>query len=81
VRLQQLQHAWFIPDAAIAAYRKRRYGHLIDMYGIPKEHMVAAIEQSGGRVLEAVSNTSAGGGWSSFRYCACKARGVGGASA
>ncbi len=64
---------WFVPEGLIGMYRRIRYGHLIDMYGIPREKMVGFLEENGARVLEVQADTSAGGGWTSFRYFVSKA--------
>ncbi len=61
-----------IPEALIRAYRKLRYGHLIDMYGIPRHEVVGLLEASGATVVDVREDTSAGGGWTSFQYCARK---------
>ena len=60
------------PRPFVLAYRKLRYGHLIEMYGIPRDEMVAFLEAGGARVLDVQQDTSAGGGWTSFRYYAVK---------
>jgi len=57
-----------IPEGLIRLCRKLRYGHLIDMHGIPREEMVAFLEGNGGLILDVQQDTSAGGGWTSFRY-------------
>lgn len=61
-----------IPEGVIRLCRRIRYGHLIDMYGIPREEMVAFLVGSGARVLDVQADTSAGGGWMSYRYWATK---------
>jgi ubiquinone/menaquinone biosynthesis C-methylase UbiE len=63
---------WLIPEPVIRAYRKLRYRHLIEMYGIARGEMVAFLEENGARVLDVQQDTSAGGGWTSFRYFALK---------
>jgi len=60
------------PEALLRAYRKLRYGHLIEMHGIPRDEMVAFLKENGARVLDVQQDTSAGGGWTSFRYYAVK---------
>lgn len=65
---------WLIPEALITAYRKLRYGHLIDMYGMPREEVERTVEEGAGKVVDVVEDTSAGGGWTSFRYCVQKTR-------
>jgi SAM-dependent methyltransferase len=60
------------PAPLIAASRKLRYGHLIDMHGIPRERVARLLEENGVTVLDIQEDTSAGGGWTSFRYCATK---------
>jgi ubiquinone/menaquinone biosynthesis C-methylase UbiE len=47
-----------VPEALIYGYRKLRYGHLIEMYGMPREEAERTIEE--------------GGGWTSHRYCVTK---------
>jgi SAM-dependent methyltransferase len=61
-----------VPAGLIRCYRRLRYGHLIDMHGIPRNRIVALLSESGARVLDVQEDTSAGGGWTSFRYCATK---------
>ena len=60
------------PDPLLRAYRSLRYGHLIDMHGIPREEVVGVVEECGGAVVDVLEDTSAGGGWTSFLYCARK---------
>jgi ubiquinone/menaquinone biosynthesis C-methylase UbiE len=62
-----------IPEALIKLYRKARYRHLIDMHGMKREEVVRVLEENGAEVLDVRPDTSAGGGWTSFRYCATKA--------
>ncbi len=47
---------------------------LIDMHALPREQVVAAIEQSGGRILQVQEYNSAGPEWLSFRYWVTKSR-------
>jgi len=61
-----------LPHSLILAYHKLRYGHPIEMYGIPREKMVAFLQDNGARVLDVREDTSAGAGWTSFRYSALK---------
>jgi len=61
-----------IPEGVIRLCRRIRYGHLIDMYGIPREQMVEFLEGNGALVLDVQADTSAGGGWTSHRYWATK---------
>jgi hypothetical protein len=42
----------------------------IDMCGMPREEVIALLEESGATVLEVEEDTGAGSGWTSFRYCA-----------
>jgi len=70
-RVQQCRRAirWFIPEWCIRTYRKLRYGHLIEMNGIPRDEVVSLVEANGGVALDITQDTSAGGGWTSYRYC------------
>jgi SAM-dependent methyltransferase len=61
-----------IPDRLMTAGRKLRYGHLIDMYGTKREDVLRFLDDNGARVVDVREDTSAGGGWTSFRYCAAK---------
>lgn len=60
------------PGAVLDAYRKRRYGHSIGMYGMPRAEVQRVVAQAGGRMLDVVEDTSGGGGWTSYRYSARK---------
>ncbi len=60
------------PEPVLRAYRMLRDGHLIDMYGIPRHEVVGVVEEKGGRVVDVVADSSAGGRWTSFRYCVCR---------
>jgi ubiquinone/menaquinone biosynthesis C-methylase UbiE len=61
-----------VPERLILLYRKLRYGHLIDMYGMRPDQVRTLVEGNGGEIVDIVQDTSAGGGWTSFRYCVRK---------
>ena len=44
----------------------------IDMFGTPRATVEAIVRQAGGAVLDVITDTSAGNGWTGFRYC-CRA--------
>ena len=60
------------PAPLLQAYRRLRQGHAIDMYGIPREEVVELLEANGATVVDVAEDPSAGGGWTSFLYCARK---------
>jgi len=62
-----------IPEGCIRMYRKARYGHLMDMYGLKREEVIGLLEANAAVVVDVVEDTSAGGGWTSFQYCARRA--------
>jgi hypothetical protein len=61
-----------LPYPVVRAYRALRDGHAIEMHGVPREDLVALLARHGAAVLDAREDTSAGGGWTSFLYCAAK---------
>ena len=60
------------PSPLVRLYRRVRHGHPIDMYGLPREEVESLLRESGVIVVDAVEDSSAGGGWTSFRYCVRK---------
>ena len=60
------------PASLLRACRRLRQGHAIDMYGIPREEVVALLEANGATVVDVAEEPSAGASWTSFRYCARK---------
>jgi SAM-dependent methyltransferase len=60
---------WLVPEPLILLYRRLRYGHLIDMYGISPSEVLEVVQRNGGEVVDVVQDSSAGRGWTSFRYC------------
>jgi SAM-dependent methyltransferase len=54
------------------AYRKLRCGHLIDMYGIPRQEVTALLSENGASLVLVLPDTSAGREWTSFHYFAQK---------
>jgi SAM-dependent methyltransferase len=49
-----------------------RYRHRVDTYAVPRNKVVALLADGGARILDVQEDAAAGGGWTSFRYCATR---------
>lgn len=62
---------WTVPPAP-GSSQDENMETLIDMHALPRQQVVAAVEQAGGRILLVQEYNSAGPEWLSFRYWATK---------
>lgn len=53
-------------------YHRLKHRHAIEMHGLPRAEVERLLQAAGLRVVDVVDETSAGSGWTSYRYCALK---------
>jgi SAM-dependent methyltransferase len=62
------------PGPLLSAYRRVRWGRgtNTEMWGTPKEDVIALLEEEGATILDVRVDTSAGEHWAGFRYAVMK---------
>lgn len=62
--------AYRVPNPLMNQYRKRRYGNrgVMELHGMRREDVEAAVREAGGRVIDVAPEPLAGTPWHSFRY-------------
>jgi hypothetical protein len=61
-----------VPPAVVHALKKRLWGAVIDMHGIPMETLLPRLSAAGLRIDSVERDTSPGPNWRGFRYVVSK---------